>query len=293
MDPGDRHQAEAERRRAVPRRIMPLAKGGQGGGQRPWRHARPKLQIGQVVDGVGRWMTIVDRQRRKGRPAGDEHLDVQMGVGRDVLEHRHHPHRVEGGDRRLLVGGIAEGRVLGRIQLDRAADRGVLAEVLAGHLAGQHQPVGGLHGGVGVARQHRVGHHPEEVRPDPGRRFRGGDLASLQEQPRRAHPGGVLHLGKIEPERSGQRSAGEDHGHGFLAGHGHVRFQAIGALVAGQEPLEGVLVAQVQTDHDGRGEADRQAQDGDAGIEPVAGEVVQRGGQIVAEHGPLPEVIRI
>ncbi len=293
VDPVDRHQAEAERRRAVLRRIVASSERREPASQRFRPNPGPELHIGQLADVVGRSVPFFDRHGRKRRPAGSEDLDVQVGVGREVLEHRHHPHGMEAGDQGLLGWRIAQGRVFGRVDQHRAADRGVDTEVLAGRLAGQDQPVRRLQGSVGISGQHRIGHDPEEVRRDPDRGLRSGDIPALQERTAGAEAGDVFHLWERQLQGARQDAAGEDHRPGLLAGQGRVGLQSIGALVARQKALESVFVAQIEADHDRRGKADRQAQDGDAGIEPVAGEVAQRGREIVAEHDPYSPIIRI
>ncbi len=267
---------------------MAAPEGSQAGGQALRPDSGLQLQIGQFADVVGGRIAVLDRHRRERSPAGGEDLDIQMGIGGKVLEHRHDPHGVEAGDQRLLLRSIAEGGVLGGVDEDRAADGGIDAEVLAGRLAGQDQAVGRLHRGVGVPRQHRIGHDLEEVRRDPDRGLRGGDIALLQERPTGAEPRDVGHLKELQLQGTGQHPAGEDHRPRLLAGQRRVGLQAIGPLVARQEPLEGGLLAQIQADHDGGGEADRQAHHGHPGVEPVAGEVVQAGREIIAEHDPLP-----
>jgi hypothetical protein len=58
-------------------------------------------------------------------------------------------------------------------------------------------------------------------------------------------------------------------------------------LVARNEALEAVFVADVEADQDRRCETRGQPEDGDARVKPIAPDVTKRNRQIVPEHGRL------
>ncbi len=87
----------------------------------------------------------------------------------------------------------------------------------------------------------------------------------------------MLRLGEVQPEEAGGGDGGAVEPLRLLARKDDVVLQPVDAFVAGDEALEGVFVAQEQADQDRRGEADREAEDGDPGIEAVAADVAERG----------------
>ncbi len=269
---------------------------GEAGAQRISRSAGLEPQIGQFRNLERRGIGVIQRQHGERRAARAEHLSMEMGVRRQVLEHRHHAHGVEACQ--PLEGGLQVG---GRIRTQRRqfqarvdhqhlADGGVLAEVLARRRARQHQAVGRGQGRVGVTGQDRQGHDLEEIRIGPEHRFGDRDVAMLERGRVVLEPRHVFSFGEIQPEIAG--------GHGrraieplrLLPGQLDVVLQAIDAFVAGDEAFERVFVAQEQSDEDGHGEADRQAQDGNPRVEAVAADVAKRGGDVVTEHRCAPPI---
>ncbi len=113
-------------------------------------------------------------------------------------------------------------------------------------------------------------------------------VAGLQRDPPLRQTGRALDLRKIELQL-GRRHRRHGWKHERLgARQDEGLAQAIDLFLAGDEALEAVFVAQVEADQDRGGEADRQARDGDGGVEPVAREVSQRCGDVVLQHGVLP-----
>ena len=165
-----------------------------------------------------------------------------------------------------------------------AADGGVLAEILAGHLASQDQAVRRLEGRIGVAGQDRQGHHLEEAGIGPDNVLADGDVPTLEVGIRDRQPGDLRRLGEVEPEISGHGRDGPVDGARFRSGESQIELQAVDLLPTGNEPLEADLVADVEADQDRRGEAGRQAEDGDGGIESVAADVADGGGDVVSQH---------
>ncbi len=222
-----------------------------------------------------------------------EDLGGQVGVGRQVLQHGRHPQRMPGGD--AGSGGAGSRRLVGRLHLQDIADRPVAVEVLAGHGPGDHHRVRLLERRRQVPRQGRQGKHGEDGGIDPGEiplgdRDVGGPAA---------HRGQRLHqtrgddAGKHRPQLAGDGGLGgvvvRARG---LARRGQIVGDLVDLLVAGQPAVVAELVADELGDQDRRGEGDRQSQDADPGIEPVARQVVHRRGEIVAEHGPDPLRLR-
>ncbi len=175
-----------------------------------------------------------------------------------------------------------------RIQLEGAADHVIPAEVLAGHLACQHHAVRGRHGGVRIAAQYRQAHHLEEIRIDPGDRFVGGRLADPDLGVAHIQPRDVFYFREVQLQEVRGGRGGDIDMPGLLARQQQLQLQPVDALMVGHEAIEADLVAQVEPDQDRRSEADAEPQDGDAGIEPVARQVAKGGGEVVAEHDPLP-----
>ncbi len=152
-------------------------------------------------------MTGVGGNRGKWGAGRGEDLDIEVGVGGQILEHRQDTHRVVPRNRARLIG-------IGDAGVDQEGlpDRRILAEILARRRAGEHQSVGRLEGGVGVPGQHRVGHDPEEARVSPDHRLlermvAGLEGAAAQGQARRA-----LDLGEIQLQLGrGHRRHGREH----------------------------------------------------------------------------------
>ncbi len=228
-------------------------------------------------------MPLVGGDRRKGGAGRGEDLDVEVGVGGQVLQHRQHPHGVVARRRARQIG-------IGNAGIDQEglADRRILAEVLARRPAGEHQPIGRLERGVGISGEHRIGHDPEETGIGPDERFLEGLVSDLEGGPARGQTGRPFDLREIELEL-GRRHRGRRRQHEGLGARQDQGFgEAVDLLVAGNELLEAIFVAQIEPDQDRRGEADGQAGDGDGRVDPVAREVPQRGRDVVLQHGGVP-----
>ncbi len=144
-----------------------------------------------------------------------------------------------------------------------------------------------MQGGHAISRQHRIGHHFEEVGVGPADSVYRPGLAPSQRLAGRLEPGHGLHLWEIQREVRPHRPQRAVHLLDLLAGQGEVELDAVDVLIARDEPLEAVFVSDIKSDHDRRGEADGEAEDGDPRVEPVAAEVAEGGGEVVAQHGPL------
>ncbi len=164
------------------------------------------------------------------------------------------------------------------------ADRPVLAEILPRRGSRQHQAVRRRQGGVGIARQNRIGHDLEEVGVGPGDPVVGRLVADLQDALRRGDAGGRLDLGEIQLHPGRRRRLDHIDGPQLLARQEQVKIEPVDLFMAGNEPVESVFVADVEADQDRSRKTDGQPQDGDGRIEAVAADVAQGCRQVVAEH---------
>ncbi len=280
-----RRQSEAVVRRpaSVERKVV-VGVGFQAGADPVDRRAGLELHIGEGVRRELRRMPVLERDRRERRLGGREDVGRDVRVGGQVLQHRHHPHGVEGGHLARLVRGHARASEPD-LHLQGSPDRGVLPEVLARGRAGDDQAVWRLDGGVRVPREHRIAQHPEEAGIGPEDGLLDGLVPLFQSDLRGRDAGDALQLRKVDLQRRRRRRRHAVDGEGLLSGQDESLAEAIDVLVVRQEALETVLVTQVEADQDRGGEADRQAGDGDRGIEPVAPQVPERGGDVVGQHG--------
>ncbi len=149
-------------------------------------------------------MPVVEGQERQARAPGAEQADADVRGFGQVLQHRQHPHGVGRGPGLLLGGRQVEGERGGEPQ--RLADRHVLAEVLARHLPGQHQPVGRLQRRHGIAREHGHPQDLEDVGVGPGDLLERFRFSTAQADAAHLDPGALLHLREVELEVLGQRA---------------------------------------------------------------------------------------
>jgi hypothetical protein len=141
-----------------------------------------------------------------------------------------------------------------------------------------------LQGRDRVSREHRVGQYLEEVGVGPSHALPGLGLVPSNPAAGTGQPGDGLHVRKVERELGGRGARGGIGGGGLLARCEYVRLQPVDVLIAGDEPLEAIFVADVEPDQNRCGETRGQSEDGDAGIKPVAREIAEGGDEVIAQH---------
>ncbi len=266
--------------------IAPIGERLEPGLDRADLSAGLELDVGAGRLVVGRRMAVVQGQHREFGPAGAEDTQAQVGRRRQILEHRQDAHRARRAEPPRLVRRQA-GEVQGHAQLQDLADRRVLAEVLARHLAADDQTIRGLEGRDRIAGERGEGHQLEQAGIGPADLLQGLEVSAAHAHAADFQPRRLLHLRKVERQ---EMAGGPGHVVGLerlLAGEREVLLEPEHLLISGDEPVEADLVAQVEADQDCGGEADAQAQDGDPGVQPVAGQVSERGQDVVAQHGEL------
>ncbi len=196
------------------------------------------------------------------------HRQPQVGVGRQVLDHRRHPHRIA------------------LVDQEGAADGSVGPEVLPRQGAAQHHRVRLGQGGLEVAGHRRQRQDLEDVRIGPCQGFEGLDLAITHEAPVAIEPAGRLDLREIELHPAGKVRRGVVGSPGPAAAQlGDIRDE-IGVPGSRYPLVEAEFVADEDGDEQGGDEGDRQTADADQGVEPVVREVAQGGDEITSEHLP-------
>ncbi len=249
--------------------------------------ARREPHEGVGPDVAERGVGLELGQAGVGALAGGVDLGGEVGVGRQVLQHRGDPQRMPGRNAGRL--GRRAGTRVGGLHLQHIAERQVAAEIFAGHGAGDRHRIGLVQRGRGIAGQGGQGKDLEEAGIDPGEVALGDrDVPGPV-----AHRGKGLHQPRGDDPRHHRPELARDGGLGgvvvgarILAGLHELVGDLVDLLVARQPMVVVELAPDELGDQDGGGEGHRQAQDADRGIELVAPQVAERRGEIVAEHSP-------
>jgi hypothetical protein len=170
---GNGHLAAEERTRVD----VPAAEGRQVGDQQRRRSARREPEVGEDIGAETLGHAIVGHERTEGREARGEYLGVQVGVVRQILQHRRHQHPVGLGRRPDLL-----------IEVEGLADHVLAAEVLARHAPGQDHAVGPVEGALLIARKGRQRQDLEHLRIGPIDLLHRLDLAVPHHVLDRRHP---------------------------------------------------------------------------------------------------------